>query len=143
MFDKGKLKATLLKLSLVFFVVFFFCFAKNDLLGTHSDTHTHTPRKLEYLVGFKPLQVSVTIGTAAVFAVVGGYTNDWLGRKPTILLASFVFTTGAVLLGVALNREMLLAGRIIVGMGIGRPISVPAYRVIFRLAPHTHLNKHI
>ena len=86
--------------------------------------------------------MSVTIGAAAVFAVVGGYTNDWLGRKPTILLASFVFTTGAVLLGVALNREMLLAGRIIVGMGIGIPNSVPVYRVISKLALHTYLIKH-
>ena len=84
--------------------------------------------------------MSVTIGAAAIFAVVGGYTNDWLGRKPTILLASFVFTTGAVLLGVALNREMLLAGRIIVGMGIGRPNSVPDCRTISKLAIHTYLN---
>ena len=54
-----------------------------------------------------------------MFAIVAGYTNDWLGRRPTILLASFVFSVGAVLLGIALNREMLLGGRIIVGMGIG------------------------
>ena len=83
--------------------------------------------------------MSVTIGAAAIFAVVGGYTNDWLGRKPTILLASFVFTTGAVLLGVAVNREMLLAGRIIVGMGIGRPNPVPDCRTISKLAIYTYL----
>ncbi len=62
----------------------------------------------------------MTIGAAALFAIVGGYTNDAVGRKPTILLASFVFTAGAVLLGVTLNREMLLVGRIIVGVGIGK-----------------------
>ena len=42
----------------------------------------------------------------------------------------------------ALNREMLLAGRIIVGMGIGIPNSVPDYRVISKLALHTYLIKH-
>ena len=46
-------------------------------------------------------------------------SNDRLGRKPTILVASFVFTIGAVVLGAAFNTVMLLCGRIIVGMGIG------------------------
>ncbi len=78
------------------------------------------------------LQVSATIGAAAVFAVVAGYVNDWWGRKPAVLTASFVFTTGAVLMGVALNREMLLAGRIIVGMGIGEwPERARPIRVLF------------
>ena len=68
---------------------------------------------------WQELVVSITIGTAAIFAFLGGFMNDWLGRKPVILVASFVFTVGAVVLGLAYNRVMLLAGRAIVGIGIG------------------------
>ena len=68
---------------------------------------------------WQEMVVSITIGAAAVCAFLGGFLNDWLGRKPVILLASFVFTTGAVVLGLAYNRVMLLAGRAIVGIGIG------------------------
>jgi len=69
---------------------------------------------------WQELVVSVTIGAAACFAIVGGLMNDRVGRKPTILLASVVFSGGALLLGCALNREMLLIGRIILGIGIGK-----------------------
>ena len=68
---------------------------------------------------WQELVVSVTIGAAAVFAFLGGFLNNWLGRKPVILTASLVFTAGAIVLGVAYNRIMLLVGRITVGIGIG------------------------
>ena len=63
--------------------------------------------------------VSVTIGFAAIFALVGGALNEAFGRKVVTLLASLVFTGGAVLLGVAQNTAMLVIGRGILGMGIG------------------------
>ena len=42
-----------------------------------------------------------------------------LGRKPAIIIAAVVFTAGAVTMGAAGNKEVLLVGRIILGMGIG------------------------
>jgi predicted MFS family arabinose efflux permease len=33
------------------------------------------------------------------------------GRKPTIILASFIFTVGAVIMGVSYSKEVLLVGR--------------------------------
>lgn len=65
------------------------------------------------------LVVSVTIGACCVSALLGGVVTDRLGRKPVTLLASFVFTAGAVVLGVAQNVAMLVAGRCILGLGIG------------------------
>ena len=63
--------------------------------------------------------VSVTIGAAALSAILGGFINDWIGRKPVILIASAVFTVGAIVLGVAHSKAELLIGRSILGIGIG------------------------
>ena len=41
------------------------------------------------------------------------------GRKPAIIIAAVVFTAGAVTMGAAGNKAVLLIGRIILGMGIG------------------------
>jgi len=63
--------------------------------------------------------ISVTLATAALTAILSGYTNDRFGRRPTILASSIVFTVGAVILGAAVDRWMLIVGRAILGVGIG------------------------
>lgn len=76
----------------------------------------------------KELFVSVTIGLACLFSLVGGVLNDLIGRKPTTLLASLVFTVGALLLGFASNLITLIIGRAILGIGIGlASTTVPVY----------------
>lgn len=69
---------------------------------------------------WQELVVSVTIGAAAIFALVGGFLNDRLGRRPVIMVASVVFTVGAVCMAVAKDKYALLSGRIVVGAGIGK-----------------------
>ncbi|CAH1782789.1 unnamed protein product [Owenia fusiformis] len=72
--------------------------------------------------------VSVTIGVAACFAIIGGFMNDRLGRKPTVLFGCCVFTIGGVVLGAAQNTTMLVLGRTILGIGIGiSSMTVPMY----------------
>jgi SP family myo-inositol transporter-like MFS transporter 13 len=72
--------------------------------------------------------VSITMAAAAVFSLISGVANDWFGRKPTIVVASAVFTVGAILLGASQDRYMLLIGRLILGIGIGLASStVPMY----------------
>ena len=68
---------------------------------------------------WQELIVSVTIGAAAIFTLLGGVLNDRVGRKPVILVASLIFTAGALCLAFATDRYLLLVGRIIVGAGIG------------------------
>jgi predicted MFS family arabinose efflux permease len=46
--------------------------------------------------------------------------TDTVGRKPVILLGSLVFTSGSVIMGLANVKEVLLVGRIVVGVGIGK-----------------------
>lgn len=78
----------------------------------------------------KELVVSVTIVAAALGALCGGPANEKLGRKPTIMIASMTFAVGALLMGVAPTGGgteswswlMVLAGRFIVGLGIGTVI---------------------
>jgi MFS family permease len=51
---------------------------------------------------------------------IAGILNEYLGRKLTIIIGSMVFTVGAVVLAVAQNTGMLIAGRAILGIGIGK-----------------------
>lgn len=74
--------------------------------------------------------VSSTIGAAAVFSLIAGFLVDKIGRKKVIMLASFVFTGGAIMMAVSPvdKKEVLLVGRLIVGAGIGfASMSVPVY----------------
>ncbi|KAL8221005.1 UNVERIFIED_CONTAM: hypothetical protein K2H54_057371 [Gekko kuhli] len=68
---------------------------------------------------WQELLVSSTVGAAALSALAGGALNGCCGRRACILLASCIFTAGAVLLAAAQNKETLLGGRIVVGLGIG------------------------
>ena len=93
----------------------------------------------------KELVVSVTVVAAAVGAVFGGPSNEKLGRKPTIMIASMTFAIGAVLMGVAPTGGgtekwswlMVLAGRLIVGLGIGE-----TYHTLPPTYPLTHTHTH-
>lgn len=72
----------------------------------------------------KELLVSITIGAAALGAVIGGPINEWFGRKPTIIVASAIFVIGAlVMAGAPISTwgwTVILVGRFIVGIGIGK-----------------------
>ncbi|XP_070686601.1 proton myo-inositol cotransporter-like isoform X2 [Pempheris klunzingeri] len=77
---------------------------------------------------WQELLVSSTVGAAALSALSGGSLNGWLGRRICILLASFIFTAGGIILSVAPDKVVLLVGRIIVGFGIGiASMTVPVY----------------
>lgn len=72
--------------------------------------------------------VSSTILSACVTALAGGVLADRLGRRVTILLASFLFLLGSVVMGCAPGREVLLIGRLVVGGGVGLASNtVPLY----------------
>ena len=74
------------------------------------------------------LSISFQVGAALVFSLIGGAVSERYGRKPTILLASVIFTAGAVVMGVAVEKWTLLTGRLVVGAGIGlASMSVPIY----------------
>jgi len=60
----------------------------------------------------------VTLGALAG-SLASGALGDWLGRKRTILLAALLFTLGAAVQWMAPGAIVLVAGRLIVGIGVG------------------------
>lgn len=89
----------------------------------------------------KELIVSVTVVAAALGALCGGPSNEKIGRKPTIMIASMTFVVGALLMGVAPTGGgteswswlVVLAGRFIVGLGIGEslPCNFPFQNTLY------------
>jgi len=78
----------------------------------------------------------VTLG-AMVGALIAGAVADRLGRRWTILLASVLFTIGALIEAFAPNAAILVIGRLVVGFGVGvASVAAPLYAA--EMAP-THL----
>jgi len=78
--------------------------------------------------------VSSTLLAAWLFSILAGSATSRLGRKPVIVFSSFTFVLGSVLMSVAWNKLILLAGRLVVGAGVGlASMTVPMY--IAEVAP--------
>jgi sugar porter (SP) family MFS transporter len=72
--------------------------------------------------------VSGVLVGAAIGSFVGGRLADLYGRRRLLFATALIFAAGAVLCGAALSTGMLIAGRIIVGLGIGLASGiVPVY----------------
>nr|XP_060634378.1 proton myo-inositol cotransporter isoform X1 [Anolis sagrei ordinatus] len=91
-------------------------------------------RELGLDAAWQELLVSGSVAAAALAAFLGGALNGWLGRRASVLLASLAFAAGAALLAAAPGKHTLLAGRLVVGLGIGiASMTVPVY--IAEVAP--------
>jgi SP family galactose:H+ symporter-like MFS transporter len=75
----------------------------------------------------------VTLGALAG-SLVAGELGDRLGRKRAILIAGALFTLGAIIQWAAPSAVVLVAGRLIIGAGVGMAaVSAPLYAA--ELAP--------
>jgi SP family galactose:H+ symporter-like MFS transporter len=80
------------------------------------------------------LVVSMVLVGAATAALGGGRLSDHLGRRVTLILTSVIFVAGALVCAFAGSFNVLLVGRVIVGIGIGlASTTVPVY--ISEVAP--------
>lgn len=85
-------------------------------------------RELGLSALWQELLISATVAAAALSALLGGFLNGLFGRRVCILTASFFFTVGGIVLSTAPGKEVLLAGRLIVGVGLGiASMTVPVY----------------
>src|SRR4051794_25336878 len=56
---------------------------------------------------------------AALGALLGGRLADWLGRKGSLLVCAGLFLAGALACATAPNVEVMIAARIVLGLGVG------------------------
>ncbi|CAN6486137.1 unnamed protein product [Victoria cruziana] len=63
--------------------------------------------------------VSMAVAGAIVGAALGGYINDRIGRKKSIMIADVLFFIGAIIMAVAPSPSVIILGRIFVGLGVG------------------------
>lgn len=72
--------------------------------------------------------VSSTVLAAFVASLVGGNINRTMGRRKAILMAASIFSIGSAILAVCWDYPSLVAGRIVVGLGIGiASLTTPVY----------------
>ncbi len=74
------------------------------------------------------LVVSVVLVGACVGALSGGRLADRFGRRIMLIFTAIIFIAGAMVCAIAVDVTMLIAGRAVVGLGIGLASStVPLY----------------
>ncbi|XP_021900932.1 probable polyol transporter 4 [Carica papaya] len=79
-------------------------------------------------------QEEVLVGILSIISLLGslagGRISDSIGRKWTMALAAFIFQTGAAIMTIAPSFQVLIIGRLVVGIGIGLGVTVaPVYIV--------------
>jgi sugar porter (SP) family MFS transporter len=62
---------------------------------------------------------SIALGGAAAGAMAAGWLADRFGRRPVLLATALIFVAGALVSALAASLPVLLAGRTLVGFGIG------------------------
>ncbi|QCD79798.1 inositol transporter 4-like [Vigna unguiculata] len=79
--------------------------------------------------------VSMAIAGAIIGAAFGGWVNDRFGRKTSILISDVLFLAGAIVMAFAPSPWFLIAGRVLVGLGVGMAsMTAPLY--ISEVSPH-------
>ena len=64
--------------------------------------------------------MGVAFISATVSSLITGPITDKFGRRPALLMTAVTSVAGPAILAAAPNKEVLLAGRIVVGFSIGK-----------------------
>jgi len=83
------------------------------------------------LLPFLPFTILFLTGTtlgAIIGGLLAGALSDLVGRKPVTLLSSIIFVVGAALMTFAHSYWLLLLGRVVVGVGVGKFCSIACGR---------------
>lgn len=77
---------------------------------------------------WQEMVISLMILTAWIFSMIAGYSADAWGRRKVIMLASLLFTMGALIMALSPNKVILIIGRLVIGSAVGfSSFSVPMY----------------
>ena len=76
----------------------------------------------------RELIVSLALLGAFFGALIAGPLSDAFGRRPIIIVSSFLYAVGSVVMAFAETIATLMLGRVIVGLGVGvSSMIVPVY----------------
>jgi SP family myo-inositol transporter-like MFS transporter 13 len=76
----------------------------------------------------RELAVSLALLGAFFGSLLAGPSSDQVGRKPVIIVSSFLFLIGTLVMTFAATIATLMIGRLIVGLGVGiASMIVPVY----------------
>ena len=64
--------------------------------------------------------MGVAFISATVSSLITGPITDKFGRRPALLMTAVMSVAGPTILAAAPDKEVLLAGRIVVGFSIGK-----------------------
>ena len=67
----------------------------------------------------RELTVALAHPGAFIGAIMAGPLSDTFGRKPIVKFQSFLFATGSFIMAFSQSIHVLMAGRIVAGLGIG------------------------
>lgn len=76
----------------------------------------------------KSLNTGISYVGGCCSSLLAGYVTDWRGRRETIIWSCAITFVGAILQAFAQNVGMFIAGRFIVGFGLGfAAVATPTY----------------
>src|ERR1700742_2767746 len=109
------------------------------LFGYDTGVSNGAEGPMAHELGLSLLQLGVVISSlifaAAVGALIGGQISDAIGRRKTIIVLAVMFFVGVLFVVFSPGFEILVAGRIILGLAVGGASTVvPVY--LAELAPY-------
>lgn len=102
-----------------------FCAALGEFLcgfdmGNTAGAMILVRKKFTMSAEWQEVLVGITMGTGAIFALIGGLINQFVGRKSIIIAVGPIFAVGTTIAAAANNKTILLIGRIVVGASLGK-----------------------
>jgi len=92
-------------------------------LGFDIGVSTNLGPLIQNDLGLTDLQREILIGSLNFFAMWGAlashFFSDRYGRRATFVVASFAFLWGLVIMALGQTYEVILAGRVLIGLGVG------------------------
>jgi len=95
-------------------------------------------------LGLSPREVGLLTASSAFVALIvnpfGGWLADRFGRVKPLIATKLIYIAGAIIAAVAVNFEMILAGRVLVGIAYGIDFSI-AIALLAEYTPAKHRAK--
>jgi MFS family permease len=101
-----------------------FCAAVNSCnVGYDIGVSTNLGPLIQSDFDLSDLERDLLMGALNFFAMLGALTSQWIsdrfGRRVTFIIASFGFLNGLIIMAVGQTYGQLLAGRSLIGLGVG------------------------